>query len=66
MDYLLKDPRYDHQVRAQVGVQVATEVADLHPRVRLAVPTACPSFPRERGQVTGSTQRHDSAMYWQS
>ena len=57
MNFLLKPPVDDHQVMAQVG----TEVADSHLREHAAVPTACPSLPRERGQVSGTMARLDSA-----
>ena len=57
VNFLPKPPVDDHQVMAQVG----TEVADSHLREHAAVPAACPSLPREQGQVSGTMARLDSA-----
>ena len=57
MKFLLKPPVDYHQVMAQVG----TEVADSNLWEHAAVPTACPSLPRKRGQVSGAMARLDSA-----
>ena len=57
MNFLLKPPVDDHQVMAQVG----TEAAGSHLREHAAVPTASPSLRRERGQVSGTMARLDSA-----
>ena len=62
LNFFINDRTNMYEVRAQVGAQVATAVADLHLPVQRAVASACPSCRKVRGQST-DMRRRVSATY---